>query len=359
MLCLLLRKTYDVCDYDTNDKLSKSYFNLTGKPILNPINNTFIKSNPNLCRTVKPYLIVIIPSLPEDVQSRNAIRFTYGTMSSDKFDGSSKLKVDYITRIVFLLGRHENIDTLTIDEEYQRYQDIVQIDIIESYYNLTQKILLGLKWISLYCSDVKYILKVDTDVFVNIVNLFQQIHQVSNLNTDSVYGKIFNDAKHLKVLRTSQDLELPADWKVTLDEEKHFKLHHSTNYFVPTKWTITYEEYPLCMYPPYAQGTSYTLTGSLAKKIVESAKYLPYLHIEDVFITGIIAGQIHRAKFYDLVRNSNWGDYAPDPCLFVEQNRLSQTKMTPHLIIAAWSALNNYDVYCSHQESKSEEKSQL
>ena len=36
------------------------------------------------------------------------------------------------------------------------------------YYNLTLKTVMGLKWSSIYCSQAKYVMKTDDDIFVNV-----------------------------------------------------------------------------------------------------------------------------------------------------------------------------------------------
>ena len=41
------------------------------------------------------------------------------------------------------------------------------------YYNLTLKTVMGLKWSSIYCSQVKYVMKTDDDIFVNVPLLHQ------------------------------------------------------------------------------------------------------------------------------------------------------------------------------------------
>ena len=42
---------------------------------------------------------------------------------------------------------------------------------IDNYFNLTLKTISMMKWISDYCYKVKYVLKVDDDMFVNMQNL--------------------------------------------------------------------------------------------------------------------------------------------------------------------------------------------
>ncbi len=51
-------------------------------------------------------------------------------------------------------------DLKAIQEEHQLYGDIVQGSFLESYRNLTLKAVMGLKWVTTYCSNAKYVIKV-------------------------------------------------------------------------------------------------------------------------------------------------------------------------------------------------------
>ena len=55
-----------------------------------------------------------------------------------------------------------------IEEENKINRDILQINnFIDNYYNLTTKIMKSFKWISRYCSNAKYILRINDDVILN------------------------------------------------------------------------------------------------------------------------------------------------------------------------------------------------
>ena len=50
-------------------------------------------------------------------------------------------------------------------------KDILQWDFMDTYNNLTIKSILALKWASTFCSNAKFVIKMDDDVFLNSVNL--------------------------------------------------------------------------------------------------------------------------------------------------------------------------------------------
>lgn len=101
-------------------------------------------------------LMVIVSSNPVNFENRVAIRNSWGK-SIDS------------TKIVFLVGEPENTTIANgILNESMIYGDIVQGNFKDVYHNMTYKHVMGLKWVTLYCSKARYVLKTDDDVVVNI-----------------------------------------------------------------------------------------------------------------------------------------------------------------------------------------------
>lgn len=275
------------------------------------INRPFIISNNDLCKDTNPYLIIVVPSRTGNFLERNAIRETYGSMSRDKIWHMNSLYIEHIVRVVFIVGTADNVTLQNqILKEYAQFRDTVQIDIKDTYYNLCLKMLYGFKWINSYCNGVTYVLKSDDDTFVHIGILIKQLNNVKRHPNGNVYGRIYNKTKQLRV-RTDNG-----------------------------KWNVRDSEYPLRKYPPYAQGSSYTLTFDLIPRIIKRAVYLPYLHNEDVFLTGILAGKIFGAELVRLNKTSDWTDRIPNPCGFAIKGRLAESNMTPDLMYKTWKAIS-------------------
>ncbi|XP_060564908.1 beta-1,3-galactosyltransferase 5-like [Ruditapes philippinarum] len=297
-------------------KKMQSYYNMS-KSKLTVLNSKFLIENKSVCSEV-PELIVLIPSIPSNGYIRTAIRSTYGLIARYTPSDLQRFGMQHPVQIAFLLGRSPNQSVdYDVRKEQRKHSDIVQADFIDSYYNLTLKVLYGLKWVNTYCQGVRYVLKADEDVFVNIQLLLAELRTYRVSTKGSVFGFIHSSYYGLKVLKTG-------------------------------KWGVNESEYPLRRYPPYAQGTSYTITGNLVPKIVEIAQHLPYLHIEDAFITGIIAGKILGANLERINGNSFWTEEAPDPCEFVKTERVSQTNMKPSSMYKTWQALLSPDTLCAN-----------
>ena len=72
-------------------------------------------------------------------------------------------------------------------KKIKKYGDILQIEVVNTYNNLTVKVEGMLNWVYRYCSDVDLVLKSDEDVFVN-VNNFAAAFQKTVRSAKVLYG---------------------------------------------------------------------------------------------------------------------------------------------------------------------------
>lgn len=304
----------------TNPETKVQYYNMS-RGIVNALDKRFSSSGPEVCRTSVD-VIILVPSRPGSCSLRRAIRATYGRMSKDKVARINSFNIKKIVRVVFLLGKTSNVsETEIVERESSTFQDIVEIDFIDSYYNLTTKVLHGLKWIRMNCPDVDFVVKADEDVFINIIELIRQLHKFSNEGSEYVLGTVQREKRNTKVIREG-------------------------------RWGVSYDEMPLAYYPPYAQGNCYVISGSLVPKIVETAPYFPYLPIEDAFITGVLAGKLHGARLVHLKRNAKWLwlDVVPDTCRFVRYRYISMSNMAPENMYTIWNSLLHKNFTTCHSD---------
>ena len=73
--------------------------------------------------------------------------------------------------------------------ENEMHLDIVQEDFLDAYKNLTYKGIMALKWISTYCRQTKYVLKVDDDIVVNTFTLMKHLKFIDK-HTPNMHGTI-------------------------------------------------------------------------------------------------------------------------------------------------------------------------
>ncbi|XP_016118684.1 beta-1,3-galactosyltransferase 1-like, partial [Sinocyclocheilus grahami] len=146
--------------------VTTTFGNIRTRP-LNPHAFDFIINEPKKCETNVPFLVILITTTHKEFDARQAIRETWGDEST-----FSDLRI--IT--LFLLGRSTDaVLNQMVEQESEIFHDIVVEDFIDSYHNLTLKTLMGMRWVATFCNQAKYVMKTDSDIFVNMDNLVYKL----------------------------------------------------------------------------------------------------------------------------------------------------------------------------------------
>lgn len=91
-------------------------------------------------------------------------------------------------RYGFVVGlTKDNLTQNQIEEESKAYGDIIQIKMPDLYENLSLKMDALLNWVYKNCANVKFVLKADDDVYVNVRNLAHFIQSYQQFN-QSIFG---------------------------------------------------------------------------------------------------------------------------------------------------------------------------
>ena len=230
-----------------------------------PPNITITKYNPHMCASEGLRWIIYIHSAPENVERRRAVRMTWG---------NRYLFQDKRTAIVFLVGMPVSVENQKIiDNEFDTYGDIVQGNFIDSYRNLSLKALMGLKFVSEYCSTIPFAIKADDDAFVNIF----QLMQLAPTN------------------ETSKRFVACFRWKTML-------IYRPNSEISAKKWWLDEAFFPGDKYfPPYCAGIGYMLSTNIIGELIMYSKSTPVLWIDDVYITGMVMGKVPDVEYIDLV----------------------------------------------------------
>lgn len=127
----------------------------------NQLPHRYLINEPHLCFTFHNlYIINLVPTAPQDHQNRTLIRRLWGNETWTHGTGF---------KTVFLLGETPDAHVMAaVREESDTYHDIIQFSFLDSYNNLTVKILSGLHWVENFCPTPIWVLKSDTDVLVNV-----------------------------------------------------------------------------------------------------------------------------------------------------------------------------------------------
>ena len=298
----------------TEREKERVYYRLRGVKT-DVCNFTFLIEGSNICEEQIPFLLILVPSLPHHQYNRQIIRETWGQFAKNKtLAGEFESTV---VKLVFLLGQWtDNRTRHFIIQEKKKHGDIVVGNFEDSYKNLTRKILLGLKWMSVYCAEADYILKVDEDIYVNIPKLVEILTEKPANMTGSIYGHLYGGGR---VVRTG-------------------------------RWAVSTDEFPMSNYPPYMSGNSYVISGSTAPKLLYTSQYLPYLSIEDAFITGVLS-RVNEISQFHVEGFTSWKEPSPDPCTFFSENKVSGNKVSPDLMRKMWLIQNNLPSTCDNKSN--------
>ncbi|CAH2297401.1 beta-1,3-galactosyltransferase 5-like [Pelobates cultripes] len=197
--------------------------------------------------------MILVTSHPGHRKSRKAVRETWAAPVTE---------ATYTWQVVFLIGRTVDIELdWHIHKEQEAYGDILMGNYLDTYRNLTLKVMHGMKWASERCQP-QYILKTDDDCFVNTDHLPAFLANHNMAKTGLYVGSVF-------------------------PREKRMVIRDHTS-----KWYVSRQHFQLEFYPPYASGIGYILSLDVTRTILNVAETIPPIPVEDAYI-GILA---RRAK---------------------------------------------------------------
>ncbi|KAK6183215.1 hypothetical protein SNE40_010738 [Patella caerulea] len=226
----------------------------TGFPLT--LTGAYVLNSPKICSdipTVKA--LVVVHTAAHHFTRRHNIRSTFG--SRDLFKE---------VRVVFLLGLVNDVKIREfIKQEHIKYGDTVQGNFIDSYHNLTHKGVMGLRWITEHCSNVKYVVKIDDDV------IFDMWRFLDYFDPLTIGGNIFCNVEKISLIIRK------GKWK--LDNQIFSK-----NWLWP--W-------------PYCPGFIVILSGDVIQPLFEAAHMTPFIWIDDAYLFGYLPSRARGIKLQD------------------------------------------------------------
>ena len=243
-------------------------------------------------------LVIVVCSKPENTELRLAIRRSWG-LELDK--------PDVVLR--FFVGQDDGWDDI-IEREQALHSDVIRTDYVDSYENLSYKVLAAISWALHSIGPPLYIMKIDDDTYVNLPYL---LHELRNRS-------VISDATHRYVMGA-----VCLDSPVVRDDGD--------------KWFVSYLDYPSDVYPTYVFGGGYVMTRAAAESVLAASLKVEYLHLEDVFITGILA----RAAGVAHVSHPGfafWTSRRPSPCDVVTGRRLTAVNLTSKQFYIMYSGIH-------------------
>ncbi|XP_046443669.1 uncharacterized protein LOC124193747 [Daphnia pulex] len=232
--------------------------------------------------SANPSVFIVIISGPGNFKKRNDIRETWLNHLSKSVLEKNLLGIS--TRFGFFLGKtQDNSIQKRIEEESQKHGDIVQIEMDDSFRNLTLKGIAVLNWVRQHCANVDLVFKVDDDIYVNVHNLVHFVRSNYQSN-NSLFGHAWGPSD-------------PARYN--------------------SQWYLPFEEYPWRHYPNYVQGAAYFMHASVVIPLLAASQTIPFNPFEDVFLAGMCtekAGAKIKISKWPAFSIFWWLPSVPPPC---------------------------------------------
>ncbi|XP_072222615.1 UDP-GlcNAc:betaGal beta-1,3-N-acetylglucosaminyltransferase 7, like [Leuresthes tenuis] len=276
-------------------------------------------NHPEKCADGEVHLLMVIKSVIEQHDRREAVRKTWGKELTA--DGKK-------IRTLFLLGTPttgkdtKNLQKL-IEYEDLIYKDILQWDFMDTFFNLTLKEVNFLKWFDIYCPGVQFIFKGDDDVFVNTHNLLELI------------GFKVDDRKEANLFVGD-----------TISKAIPIR-NRQSKYFIPKE---LYDK----PYPPYVGGGGFLMSSQLARKLYVTSEDLELYPIDDVFLGMClkklnVAPEMHPGfRTFGITRH-RVSPMNREPCFY--KDLIVVHKLNAQELLRMWSVVNNKELVCALRTS--------
>lgn len=197
-------------------------------------------------------IAIVVKSSSTHFRKRMAIRETWGS--------EYQLWPEVSIRTVFNLGlSNHSFYNDQISTESEVFQDIIQSDFLDTYFNNTLKTVMGINWAVKNCKYTEFFLFVDDDALVSVKHLVENIKSKKYTKDSKLYtGHIFE---------TSKPFRNPSD-----------------------KWYVSSKEFHGEFYPPFASGVVVLYSKTSLELILKEINRTELFRLDDVYI-GIVAAK--------------------------------------------------------------------
>lgn len=209
--------------------------------IVAPDTYEYILNQPDVCKEQSPFLVFMVPVSPAEAAAREAVRRTWGGSSPNS------LTLFYCG---LLQGPEARLAQEKMEQESKVHADIVQMNFVDSYQNLTIKTMMMMKWLATYCPGASYAMKVDADIFVNVFYLVDLLKSAPKQGF--ITGSVISDGA-------------PRRDRAS-------------------KWYLSEELYPEDTFPWYVSGAGYVFSSDLAARISWASRFVRMIPLEDVYV---------------------------------------------------------------------------
>ncbi|XP_014678293.1 PREDICTED: beta-1,3-galactosyltransferase 5-like [Priapulus caudatus] len=209
---------------------------------------------PDIPCTNDTLLLVLVVSAVGDATGRASVRDTWGSPRRNR------------TQVVvaFLVADSADATTrLRVRDEMRLHGDVVLGDFLDTYDNLTAKSVMALHVASRRCPQATFAMKIDSDVFVNLLALTRYLQTTAN-RTRAIVGARKTASHPYRDRRN--------------------------------KWYVSASEFAGDVYPPYVVGGAYCMSADVAGLLYATSRRVRPFRMEDIYVTGMLAERADVAR---------------------------------------------------------------
>lgn len=262
---------------------------------IDPSEIRFVRNVLDVCsdRERFPVVVVVVCSSVGHFQRRDVIRQTWANRNVSGL------------RVVFVVGRSPDdpVSEDVISDESRRWGDVVQADFVDTYANLTRKSIAALRWVALHARCAGHVLKSDDDSFVNTPLLVNDLR--TTVHRKFVMGNVIAAARPVR------------------EPEQ--------------KWHTPESAYRSAIYPTYASGAAYIISGDAVDAMLDASSTTPFFWIEDVYVTGMLA----RAAGVQLIVNGKFDGYRDLMDVCAVRKHIVQHRISDDMMRTMWTAIGD------------------
>ncbi|XP_050933459.1 N-acetyllactosaminide beta-1,3-N-acetylglucosaminyltransferase 3 [Lates calcarifer] len=201
------------------------------------------------------FLLLVIKSSPVNYERREVLRKTW---AKERLHNGVWIRRIFISGTMDSGFEKKRLNKL-LELEQREYNDILQWDFSDTFYNLTLKQVLFLEWMERNCPKVRFLLNGDDDVFANTDNMVDYLQSLKD-NDGSKHLFTGHLIQNVGPIRSS-----------------------GSKYFIPVQVQESNS------YPPYCGGGGFLLSGHTALVIYNMSQSITILPIDDVYMGMCLA----------------------------------------------------------------------
>ncbi|GMT07367.1 hypothetical protein PENTCL1PPCAC_29541, partial [Pristionchus entomophagus] len=287
---------------ELNSQLHVAPFNLTqldGQRLINFVHfpNSFSHKCKNSTK-VHLQLLVLVLSAPGNNAARNAIRKLWASPKHSRGVREGKAKH------YFIVGNGLRTKS-ELREEMTKHDDIIIIDVQDSYMNLVYKSFSAVH-IAAHLCPALFTLKVDEDTVFHIDRFLEGIQRNFFHKNADLYCYV---------------------WVKTLPTRDPNNVCY-----------VSVKQYPAAILPDYCSGPAYVMTRRAARQILNWTHLFPDMQVEDVLLTGIISQKagVNRHNYRTMFEPDNYFHRQCAPSLIAKHDLKTYAAMR-----VAWKRMND------------------